>query len=86
MLFDDPDGPERDDIVASARPSAAAKKAAMLSEDGYPLRKLQDLLNRLSAVSRMQVEPRIPGAKPFDITSRPEPDQEKTFELLGLKS
>ena len=88
LLFDDPDGPERDDIVARARPSAAAKKkkAAKLSEDGHPLRSLRDLLERLSAVSRMEVRPRIPGAKPFVITSRPEPDQQKAFELLGLKS
>ena len=87
LLFDDPDGPERDDIVARARPSAAAKKkAAKPGEDGHPLRSLQDLLERLSAVSRMEVRPRIPGAKPFVITSRPEPDQQKAFELLGLKS
>ena len=86
LLFDNPDGRERFDTVARARPSAAEKKAAKLNEDGYPLWKWQGLLKRLSEVSRVEVKPRISGTKQFVITSRPEPDQERAFELLGVMS
>ena len=91
VLFDDEDaqGAEarRPSVVAPAAvsPSARAKKAAKTTPDGDPVHSLRTLLDDLATITRNTVAPRLPGAEPFQVTTRPTPLQTKVFELLGVK-
>ena len=43
------------------------------------------LLDDLATITRNTMAPRLPGAQPFQLTTRPTPLQTKVFELLGVK-
>ena len=52
--------------------------------EGGPAPSFRTLLQDLTAVCRNTVAPRLPGAGPVDVITRPAP-QEKAFKLLGVR-
>ena len=91
MLFDDGDaeGAEagRASVVAPAGRStgALAKAAAKTTPDGDPVHSLRTLLDDLATITRNTVMPRLPGAEPFRVTTRPTPLQGRILNLLGVR-
>ena len=88
VLFDDEDvEARRPSVVAPATRSmsARAKAAAKTTPDGDPVHSFRTLLDDLATITRNTVAPRLPGAEPFQVTTRPTPLQTRVFELLGVK-
>jgi len=91
LLFedDDPDGAEaaRASAVAPARVSASARDKAnrKRTAEGWPVHDLRTLLDDLATVVRSRAVPRVPGAEPFEITTRPTDLQKEAFRLLGVR-
>ncbi len=91
MLFDDEDaqGAEarRPSVVAPAKVSlsARAKAAAKTTSDGDPVHSLRTLIDDLATITRNTVAPRLPGAEPFQVTTRPTPLQRKVLDDLGVR-
>ena len=91
MLFDDEDaeGAEalRRSVVAPATTStsARAKAATRRAPDGDPVHSFRTLIDDLATITRNTVMPRLPGAQPFQVTTRPTPLQAKVFELLEVR-
>ena len=91
LLFDDedPDAAEaaRASIVAPARVSEAAKEKACgkRTADGLPVHSFRTLLGDLATIARNRVVPRLPGAEPFEVLTRPTALQREAFKLLGVR-
>ena len=91
LLFDDDDPAAaeaaRTSIVAPARVSDAAKKKARSKRtaNGHPVHSLRTLLGDLATIAQNRVVPRLPGAEPFDILTRPTALQREAFKLLGVR-
>ncbi len=91
LLFDDHDpaaaAAARASIVAPARVSEAAREKARSKRtaDGLPAHGFRTLLGDLATVARNRVAPRLPGAEPFDILTRPTALQREAFKLLGVR-
>ena len=87
MLFDDEEGPERPSVVAGAKPSASARKkaASKHSPDGLPVHSFRTLLADLGTIVKQRVQPSAAGSPPFDLVTRPTPQQEKVLALLNLR-
>ena len=87
MLFDDEEGPERPSVVAAAKPSASARKkaASKHSPDGLPVHSFRTLLADLATIVKQRVQPSAAGSPPFDLVTRPTPQQEKVLALLNLR-
>ncbi len=91
VLFDDEDaaGAEarRPSVVAPAQASASAraKAATKTTPDGDPVHSFRTLLGDLATITRNTAAPRLPGAEPFQVTTRPTQLQKKAFELLGVR-
>ena len=90
MLFDDEDREAADtarpSIVAPAQvsESAQAKARTKRTAEGDPVHSFRNLLAHLATVTRNTVAPRLPGAKPFELITRPTPLQDKALKLLGV--
>ncbi len=90
LLFDDEnsDAAEaaRRSVVAPARRSEAAlaKAGTERTIEGDPVQSFRSLLADLAAITCNTVEPRLPEAEPFKVTTRPMPLQCKAFKLLGV--
>ncbi len=91
MLFDDEDaeGAEarRPSVVAPAEVSASAraKAATKRTPRGDPVHSFRTLLDDLATITRNTVAPRLAGAKPFQVTTRPTPLQKKALDYLGIR-
>ena len=87
MLFDDEESPERPSVVAGAKPSASAriKAASKHSPDGLPVHSFPTLLADLGTIVKQRVQPSAAGSPPFDLVTRPTPQQEKVLALLNLR-
>ena len=89
LLFDDhdPNGAPRPSVVAPAKVSPAAQKKAQSKRtaDGLPVHSFRTLLEDLATVVRNQVVPKIPGARPFTIVTRPTPLQQQALDRLGVR-
>ncbi len=88
LLFDDGEvETRRASVVAPAGRStgALAKAAAKTTPDGDPVHSLRTLLDDLAAITRNTVMPRLPGAEPFRVTTRPTPLQGRILNLLGVR-
>jgi hypothetical protein len=90
MLFDDEHKEtaraHRPSVVAPARrsPSAQRKAQTKRTEDGEPVHSFQTLLKDLSTLCKNRVEPRFPGAVPFEKYTTPTPIQQKALDLLAV--
>ncbi len=91
MLFDDEDaeGAEarRPSVVAPAEVSASAraKAATKRTHGGDPVHSFRTLLDDLATITRNTVAPRLAGAQPFQVTTRPTPLQKKALDYLGIR-
>ncbi len=91
LLFDDedPDAAEaaRASPVAPAKvsESAQAKARSKRTAQGLPAHSFQTLLADLATVAKNQVVPRLPGAQPFTVVTRPTALQSEAFRLLGVR-
>ena len=89
LLFDDEDpaGAPRSSVVAPAEVSRAAQQKARSKRtaEGQPVHSFRTLLEDLATIVRNQVVPRIPGARPFTIVTRPTPLQQQALDRLGVR-
>ena len=89
LLFDDhePHNAERASVVAPARTSPAARKKAQTKRTAtdLPVHSLRTLLDDLATIANNRVAPRIPGAEPFDLITRPTELQRQALRLLGVR-
>ena len=91
LLFDDDDPAAaeaaRASIVAPAQVSEAAKEKApqQTHRDGHPVHSFRTLLGDLATIARNRVVPRLPGAEPFEVLTRPTALQREAFKLLGVR-
>ena len=91
LLFDDEDpaGAEaaRASVVAPAKVSESARRKARSKRtaNGLPVHSFQTLLADLATVAKNQVVPRLPGAQPFTVVTRPTALQSEAFRLLGVR-
>ena len=89
LLFDDQDpaGAPQSSVVAPAEVSRAARQKARSKRtaDGQPVRSFRTLLEDLATIVRNQVVPKIPGARPFTIVTRPTPLQQQALDRLGVR-
>ena len=91
LLFDDDDraGAEaaRASVVAPARVSLSAQDKARSKRTaaGWPTHSFRTLLDDLATIARNRIVPRLPGAEPFDVLTRPTALQRETFRLLGIR-
>jgi transposase len=90
LLFDDehPDQAraQRPSVVAPAQRSASALEKAHTKRtaDGWPVHSFQTLLRHLSTIAKNCVQPHA-AVPSFDVTTRPDAIQQRTFDLLGLQ-
>ena len=89
LLFDDeePAAAEaaRSSVVAPASVSAQRKAVRKRTDDERPLHSFRTLLQDLATLTRNRVVPRLPGAKPFGLLTRPPALQREAFRLLGVR-
>ena len=91
LLFDDEDPHDaeaaRASVVAPAKVSESARRKAgrKRTADGQPVHSFRTLLADLATVTRNTVAPRLPGAEPFELLTRPTPLQNNAFSLLGVR-
>ena len=91
LLFDDDDPvaaeAARASIVAPARVSEAAREKARgkRTADGLPVHSFRTLLGDMATIAKNRVVPRLPGAEPFEIVTRPTALQREAFKLLGVR-
>ena len=91
LLFDDDDPAAaeaaRASIVAPALvpESARAKARNKRTADGWPAHSFRTLLGDLATIARNRVVPRVPGAEPFEVLTRPTTLQREAFKLLGVR-
>jgi len=87
LLFKDEAIPQRDDPVAPAPRSAAAKRKDLtkLTAEGFAVHSFRTLLAQLGSLVKNRVIPHgADSAASFDMTTQPSPLQARAFELLGL--
>jgi len=88
LFFDDePAAAPQGSAVAPTRASRSTvrKERCGRTADGLQVHKLRTLLRDLATVTRNRVVPRLPGAEPFDITTRPTSLQQRAFDLLEVR-
>jgi hypothetical protein len=88
LLFVDERPPERPDPVAPAprSPAAVGKHRTQRTEEGFRVHSFRTLLATLGTVVKNWVTP--PGAEPdtaFHLFTQPTPQQQRTFDLLGVQ-
>ena len=77
LVFDDGD---------RAGAEAARRKAHRKRTDGgRPVHSFRTLLGDLATVTKNRVAPRLPGAEPFELLTRPTELQREAFRLLGVR-
>ena len=91
LLFDDDDPAAaeaaRTSIVAPAKVSESARDKARSKRtaNGHPVHSFRSLLGDLATIAHNRVVPRVPGAEPFEILTRPTALQREAFKLLGVR-
>ena len=67
-------------------PNRPQRKArSKRTANGLPVHSFQTLLADLATVAKNQVVPRLPGAQPFTVVTRPTALQSEAFRLLGVR-
>lgn len=91
VLFDDDDQhtakAQRSSVVAPAQRSDSALQKARRkrTEDGYPVHSFRTLLQDLATVCKNRIQPKLPGALPFDKVTLKTPLQQRAFDLLRIR-
>jgi hypothetical protein len=90
LLYDDTDKAVaealRPSVVAKAErsPAAVTKQTTGRTEDGLPVHSFRTLLADLATLTRNTLVSAIAPERPFTLTTRPTPLQQKAHHLLGL--
>jgi transposase len=86
LTFTDTEPPTRDDPVAPASASKAAKKkaAAKKNAEGQDVRGFRELLEHLGTLTRNRMRVASSPEIEFDLVATPTPTQRRVFELLGV--
>lgn len=90
VLFDDEDKEEaqllRESIVAPAErsPRALRKARRKRTDDDLPVHSFQSLLKDLATITKNTIAPKIQGALPFSMVTRPTMFQKKALDLLSI--
>ena len=86
MTFTDTEPPARDDPVASASASKAARKKASAKKnaEGQEVRGFRELLEHLGTLTRNRMRVASSPEIEFDLVATPTPTQRRVFELLGV--
>jgi hypothetical protein len=90
IIFEDDDKPagqaRRSSVVAPAQRSerADAKASSKRTDDNAPVHSLSTLLRDLATVVKNRVQPKVAGATPFDMITKPTPHQQRAFDLLDV--
>jgi hypothetical protein len=90
IIFEDDDKPagqaRRSSVVAPAQRSerADAKASSKRTDDDAPVHSLSTLLRDLATVVKNRVQPKVAGATPFDMITKPTPHQQRAFDLLDV--
>ena len=90
IIFEDDDKPagqaRRSSVVAPAQRSerADAKASSKRTDDNAPVHSLSTLLRDLATVVKNRVQPKVEGATPFDMITKPTPHQQRAFDLLDV--
>jgi hypothetical protein len=66
---------------ASAHPEARTKRTA----EGLAVQSFHDLLKDLATIVKNRIRPALKSLAPFEIVTRPTPQQKHALQLLGLK-
>ena len=76
----------RDSIVAKAQrsPEAVTQQTTGRTEDGLPVHSFHSLLADLATLSRNTMVTALAPDRPFTLTTRPTPIQQKALDLLGV--
>ena len=91
LLFDDEDQhtakTQRSSVVAPAQRSDSALQKARRkrTKDGYPVHSFRTLLQDLATVCKNRIQPKLPGALPFDKVTLKTPLQQRAFDLLRIR-
>jgi len=86
LTFTDTERPGREDPVAPATSSPAAKKKAASKKDeqGEEVRGFRELLEHLGTLTRNRMRVIAGEGVTFDLLATPTPTQRRAFELLGV--
>ena len=90
ILFDEDDpagaAAARASIVAPAEPSPSARRkaASKRTPEGVPVHSFRTILDDLATIARNRVQPKLTGAPPFDLTTKPTKLQRQALDLLGV--
>ena len=57
---------------------------AYSTPDGVPVHSFRTLLEDLATIARNRVQPKLPGAPPFDVVTKPTKLQRQALDLLGV--
>ena len=68
-------------VSDSAKEKARGKRTA----NGLPVHSFRALLSDLATIAKNHVVPRLPGAEPFEVLTRPTALQREAFKLLGVR-
>ena len=76
----------RSSVVAKAErsPAAVTKQTTGRTEDGLPVHRFRTVLDDLATLTRDPLVTAIAPRRPFTLTARPTPLQQKAHDLLGL--
>ena len=85
LTFTDTDKPPRDDPVAPASVSKAARTKAAVKKnaEGQEVRGFRELLEHLGTLTRNRIRVASQPGIEFDLVATPTPTQRRVFELLG---
>ena len=83
LTYTDEHPPERDNPIAAATRSPAAKHkdATGATTDGQPALTFHDLLDHLATLTRNTLT--LPGGATLDLLATPTPTQHRAFELIN---
>jgi hypothetical protein len=70
-------------LAASAAQDKASRRRTI---DQLPVQSFRDLLRHLATIVRNRIEPTLKSIAPFDTTTRPDPLQQRAFQLLQISS
>ena len=86
LTFTDTEPPARDDPVAPASVSKAARKKASAKKnaEGQEVRGFRELLEHLGTLTRNRMRVASRPEIEFDLVATPTPTQRRVFELLGV--
>ena len=78
---------QRSSVVAPAQRSDSALQKARRkrTKDGYPVHSFRTLLQDLATVCKNRIQPKLPGALPFDKVTLKTPLQQRAFDLLRIR-